>query len=115
MNNSIDRSSTADSTAESFFKSKAKDPYGQEQLSSVYRAWRDYLTLCLDECLGSKESYTVLHTASLVGLFTCIFVKSSLRPRISNLEASEVKTGMGGLHGNKVREFAGRLNLIRAH
>jgi len=37
----------------------------------------------------------------LVGLFTCIFVKADLRPRISNLSSAEVKRGMGGLHGNK--------------
>jgi Endonuclease/Exonuclease/phosphatase family 2 len=48
------------------------------------------------------ELYHLLHTASLVGLFTCIFVKASLRERIRNIGAAEVKRGMAGLHGNKV-------------
>ncbi|KAI9726060.1 MAG: hypothetical protein M1828_002068 [Chrysothrix sp. TS-e1954] len=88
-------------TAKSFFKSRAKDSYGQEQLGSVYRAWRDYFTKRLQEYYGSSEQYTLIHTASLVGLFTCIFVKSSLRSRVRDLHTAEVKTGMGGLHGNK--------------
>lgn len=86
---------------ESFFKSKTKDSYGQEQLGGVYRDWRDHLTHCLDEYSYDVGSYTLLHTGSMIGLFTCIFVESSLRARIKGLEATEVKTGMGGLHGNK--------------
>ena len=48
------------------------------------------------------ELYHLLHTSSLVGLFTCIFVRASLRERIRNINGGEVKRGMGGLHGNKV-------------
>ena len=76
--------------------------YGQEHLSSAYRAWRDHLSRCLDEFTPIDEPYTLLHTASLVGLFSCIFIKASLKARIKDVEAAEVKTGMGGLHGNKV-------------
>lgn len=86
---------------ESLFKSRHKDTYGQEQLGSVYRVWRDYLGQCLEEALPS-ESYTLLHTASMVGLFTCIFIKASQRPKVRELQGTEVKCGMGGLHGNKV-------------
>ena len=49
----------------------------------------------------SGDLYHLLHTAPLVGLFTCIFVKADLRDRVSNLSSAEVKRGMGGLHGNK--------------
>lgn len=48
------------------------------------------------------EPYQVLHTASMVGLFTCVFVKVSQRSHINNLCAAEIKRGLGGLHGNKV-------------
>lgn len=89
---------------ESFFKGKKQDAYGNEQLSSAYRVWRDYFSKCIEEYMPAKESYTLLHTASLVGLFTCIFVKSAHRGKIKEVHAVEVKTGMGGLHGNKVRE-----------
>lgn len=52
--------------------------------------------------MPSSEVYVLLHTASMVGLFSCVFIKASLRARIRKIEAAEVKRGMGGLHGNKV-------------
>ncbi|KXL50856.1 MAG: hypothetical protein FE78DRAFT_158153 [Acidomyces sp. 'richmondensis'] len=89
-------------TAKAFFKSKKKmDGSEQEHMSHQYRAWRDHLTRCLDEYMPVDEPYALLHTASMVGLFTCIFVKSSVRNRIKYVHGGEVKRGMGGLHGNK--------------
>lgn len=88
-------------TAKSFFKSKKKDPAEQEHMSHQYRAWRDYLTRCIEDFMPADTKYVLLHTASMVGLFTCIFVKSDLRSRIKHVHTSEVKRGMGGLHGNK--------------
>lgn len=88
-------------TAKSFFKSKKKDPSEQEHMSHQYRAWRDYLTRCLEDFMPPDTGYVLLNSASMVGLFTCIFVKSPLRPRIKHVHTSEVKRGMGGLHGNK--------------
>lgn len=85
----------------SFFKSKKKDPQVQEHMSHQYRDWRDYLTRCLDDNMPSDELYHLLHTSSLVGLFTCIFVRAPLLQRIRGLSAAEVKRGLGGLHGNK--------------
>ncbi|KAK7706960.1 hypothetical protein SLS57_009474 [Botryosphaeria dothidea] len=88
-------------TAKSFFKSsKKKDASDQEHMSRQYRAWRDHLVRCIDDYIPG-EQYVLLHTANLVGLFTCVFVKESERMRISDLNAAEVKLGMGGLHGNK--------------
>lgn len=52
--------------------------------------------------MPSSEPYHLLHTASMVGLFSCVFIKASQRNRIRNLGAAEIKRGMGGLHGNKV-------------
>lgn len=49
-----------------------------------------------------EESYILLHTSNLVGLFTCVFIKQKERDRVRNVSAAEVKRGMGGLHGNKV-------------
>ncbi|KAK5119881.1 hypothetical protein LTR85_007207 [Meristemomyces frigidus] len=91
-------------TAKAFFKSKKKgktDGSEQEHMSHQYRAWRDHLTRCLEDHMTTDQPYTLLHTASLVGLFTCIFVKSSERSRIKHIHTAEVKRGMGGLHGNK--------------
>jgi hypothetical protein len=101
----------ADSLPGSFFKSKKKDPSEQEHMSHQYRDWRDFLTRSLDDWMPSNELYHLLHTASLVGLFTCVFVKASLRDRIRNISAAEVKRGMNGLHGNKVGDYT--LNLVK--
>lgn len=87
---------------ESFFKSKKNDEHGNEHLSRAYRAWRDHLSWCLEEYMPAKDPYVLLHTGSLVGLFSCVFVKAALRSRIKDVQVAEVKTGMGGLHGNKV-------------
>lgn len=48
------------------------------------------------------ELYHLLHTAHLVGLFSCIFVRAPLRERIRSISAVEVKRGLGGRSGNKV-------------
>jgi hypothetical protein len=55
--------------------------------------------------MPANQGYTLLHTSSMVGLFSCIFVKTSLRSRIKQVHTAEVKRGMGGLHGNKVSHW----------
>lgn len=52
--------------------------------------------------MPANQGYTLLHTSSMVGLFSCVFVKTALRARIKQVHTAEVKRGMGGLHGNKV-------------
>lgn len=71
-------------------------------MSRQYRAWRDYLVRCIEDNMPSNEPYHLLHTASMVGLFSCVFIKASQRQQIRNINAAEIKRGMGGLHGNKV-------------
>lgn len=56
--------------------------------------------------MPADEPYHLLHTASMVGLFSCVFIKRSERNRVRALNAAEVKRGMGGLHGNKVGAHA---------
>ena len=77
-------------------------------MSHQYRDWRDFLLKSLDDYMPRDDLYHLLHTATLVGLFTCIFVKSTIRDRIRNLSGAEVKRGMGGLHGNKVEALLAR-------
>lgn len=89
-------------TAKSFLKKqKKKEGSDQERMSHQYRDWRDFLMKSLDDYMPAEHLYHLLHTAPMVGLFTCVFVKSSLRDRIRNLQGATVKRGMGGLHGNK--------------
>ena len=71
-------------------------------MSRQYRAWRDYLVRCIEDSMPSNEPYHLLHIASMVGLFSCVFIKGSQRHQIHNIDAAEIKRGMGGLHGNKV-------------
>ena len=82
--------------------SKKKENGEKEHMSRQYRVWIDHLTRTLHECMPLEESYVLLHTANMVGLFTCVFVKHKERHNIKNVSASEIKRGMGGLHGNKV-------------
>ncbi|KAJ5837116.1 Endonuclease/exonuclease/phosphatase [Penicillium robsamsonii] len=81
--------------------SKKKDNGEKEHMSRQYRVWIDHLTRALHECMPLDESYVLLHTANMVGLFTCVFVRHKERHNIKNISASEIKRGMGGLHGNK--------------
>ncbi|KAF2106574.1 Endonuclease/exonuclease/phosphatase [Lophiotrema nucula] len=88
-------------TAKNFFKkSKKKDVTDTEHMSHQYRAWKDHLIRSIDEHMP-RENYTLLHTANLIGLFTCVFVKTSERMKIRDVCAAEVKLGMGGRYGNK--------------
>ncbi|KAK8041244.1 hypothetical protein PG994_014251 [Apiospora phragmitis] len=89
-------------TAKRLFKSKKKDAVtDQERMSHQYRDWRDFLIRSLDDYMPPDCLYHLLHTSTLVGLFTCIFVRSTIRDRITNLQSADIKRGMGGLHGNK--------------
>jgi endonuclease/exonuclease/phosphatase family metal-dependent hydrolase len=89
-------------TAKNLFKSsKKKDSSEKEHMAKQYRAWRDHLSDCLNTHMPSREPYTLLHTADLVGLFSCVFVKTSLRSSIADVNAAEIKLGMKGRYGNK--------------
>ncbi|KAJ5524092.1 hypothetical protein N7494_010742 [Penicillium frequentans] len=81
--------------------SKKKENGEKEHMSRQYRVWVDHLTRTVHECMPLEESYVLLHTSNMVGLFTCIFVKHKERLNIKSVCASEIKRGMGGMHGNK--------------
>ena len=78
-----------------------KDSSDQDHMSRQYRDWRDYLVRTIESCMPSTEAYHLLHTASMVGLFSCVFIKASQRNRVRSLQGAEIKRGIGGLHGNK--------------
>jgi hypothetical protein len=88
-------------TAKSIFKRKKhKETSEHEHMSHQYRAWRDHLVRVLDE-YSPGQNYILLHTANLVGLFTCVFVKASERNKIRDVCAAEIKLGFSGRVGNK--------------
>ncbi|KAF3912911.1 Synaptojanin-2 [Arthrobotrys entomopaga] len=92
-------------TAKSIFKGKKSEKHlnagVQEHMSRQYRVWQEYLGECIDKYMQGEVRYQHLHSANMVGLFTCIFVKASERGNIRNFGACTVKTGLGGIHGNK--------------
>ncbi|MCJ1390181.1 hypothetical protein MMC18_003039 [Xylographa bjoerkii] len=89
-------------TAKSLFMgNKKKDSSEQDHMSHQYRAWRDFLVRVIEDNMASNQPYHLLHTANMVGLFSCVFIKASLRTHVRNLQVVEVKRGLGGLHGNK--------------
>jgi hypothetical protein len=72
-------------------------------MSYQYRVWQEKLVSALKVATTSQDDqYVLLHSATLVGLFTCIFIRQKEKHKVRKLSATEVKTGLGGLHGNKV-------------
>ena len=92
-------------TAKSIIMGSRKESgYQQSVLSHQYREWQAKMLELLNTAMRSQsrsERYILLHSNSLVGLFTCVFVLEKHQPRISNVHSNTVKCGLGGLHGNK--------------
>ena len=90
-------------TAKSLFGfGKKKDPDTTEQHQSrVYREWRDYLIKMISRYTSASCSYAELHTSNLIGLFQCIFIRQEERPKVRDVHATSIKTGMHGRYGNK--------------
>lgn len=65
--------------------------------------WERAIKRCLNERAKQigGDKYVLLRSGQLVGAALCIFVKSSVLPRIKNVEGSVKKTGMSGIAGNK--------------
>lgn len=82
-------------------KKEKKEAGEKEHMSRQYRVWIEHLTRCINDRMPLDDSYVLIHSANLIGLFTCVFVRHRERHRISNLRGAEVKRGMGGLYGNK--------------
>jgi hypothetical protein len=66
--------------------------------------WYDYFTIIIAENFG-PGTYKILKTDQLVGLFSCVFIKTSHQDRVHQCDSTNVKTGFRvmtkGLHGNK--------------
>ncbi|KAI9290246.1 Endonuclease/exonuclease/phosphatase [Umbelopsis sp. AD052] len=94
-------------TAKSFFSTKKKSSVPMEEeemLTHRYRLWHNYLVHILATEYG-QDCYTVVKTEQLVGLFSCIFVRTSEAGRVFDKHSTVVKTGIKvmskSIHGNK--------------
>ena len=83
-------------------KKKTEDGAISEKVSRSYKMWHDRLGLAVRLAMPPECPYTVVHTESLVGLFSCIFVKTSARPALRDVAIKTVKRGIAGMYGNKV-------------
>lgn len=66
--------------------------------------WHDYFISIMNTNFG-KGKYKIIKTDQMVGLFSCIFIKTSHAKRVRQCASTVVKTGFRvmtkGLHGNK--------------
>lgn len=83
-------------------KKKAEDGGLSDKVTGAYKRWYDRLILAVKTAMPNDVPYCVVHTESLVGLFTCIFVKNSKRGMFDDVSITTIKRGMGGRYGNKV-------------
>ncbi|GAA5867868.1 hypothetical protein JCM1840_003469 [Sporobolomyces johnsonii] len=89
-------------TAKSMLLGKKKTPDKlSDGLSSAYRQWHDKLVQSVRLAMPPETPYSVVHVGDMIGLFSCIFVKTSEVERLRDISLITVKTGMGGRYGNK--------------
>ncbi|KAF7331076.1 IPPc domain-containing protein [Mycena venus] len=72
-----------------------------EKVTTAYRKWYEFLLHAVRLAMPAQVPYTVIHTESLVGLFTCVFVKNTERMSVKDNVITSMKRGMGGRYGNK--------------
>ncbi|KAI6160543.1 hypothetical protein EDD17DRAFT_1733001 [Pisolithus thermaeus] len=82
-------------------KKKGEDGKISEKVTSSYKKWYDRLVMAVKMAMPPDSPYMVIHTESLVGLFTCIFVKNAQRASVKDATITTIKRGMGGRYGNK--------------
>lgn len=67
--------------------------------------WHERLVKAVRIAMPVDDPYVVAHTDSLVGLFSCIFVRQREKGLLRDSAMMTVKRGMGGRYGNKVRSL----------
>lgn len=72
------------------FGGKNRDAGSGDKVTMAYRHWTDKLTRALTTAVPGV-SYVKVHSDNLVGLMTCIFVKSSEKPNLRGLDITSVK------------------------
>jgi hypothetical protein len=80
---------------------KGQEGVLSDKVTGAYKRWYDRLVYAMRQAMPSDVPYTVVHTESLVGLFTCVFVKHTERMSLRDIAITTVKRGMGGRYGNK--------------
>jgi len=82
-------------------KKMPKTAEERDRLPSSYQAWLDKLVSYVRLVMPPESPFVVLSAENMLGLFTIVFIKSELQPRIQQVDSYLVKTGLGGRYGNK--------------
>ncbi|KAH0839417.1 Endonuclease/exonuclease/phosphatase [Lanmaoa asiatica] len=82
-------------------KKKGDEGKINEKVTSSYKKWHDRLIQAVKLAMPPESPYTVIHTESLVGLFTCMFIKNTEKSSLKDAAIATIKRGMGGRYGNK--------------
>ncbi|KAJ2132436.1 hypothetical protein GGF48_000926 [Coemansia sp. RSA 921] len=89
-------------TAKSLWRNTTtKAGHARADISKRYGLWRRALEKILQRGGAFAEPYRAVACQNMVGLFVCVFARDDVYRRVRDVEVSQVKTGMGGLHGNK--------------
>ncbi|KAJ1954517.1 hypothetical protein GGI12_005772, partial [Dipsacomyces acuminosporus] len=70
-------------------------------LSKRYGLWKAALERTLSGNSAGAIPYRAVECQNMVGLFVCVFAREDAYRSVHDIAVSQVKTGMGGLHGNK--------------
>ncbi|KAK4688995.1 hypothetical protein P7C73_g1114, partial [Tremellales sp. Uapishka_1] len=84
------------------FGGKNKDGIlASDRISVAYRQWLDKLQWAVKMAMPANCPYVKVHSESLVGLFTCVFVKAAQKETLRDIDITTIKRGVGGIYGNK--------------
>lgn len=89
---------------ESMFMGRKSEKKLNENITQRYKLWHDKLKKIIREYASNENLYEIVSSENLVGLFTCIFAKKSEFKSIRDTDIAIRKTGLKGLHGNKVNK-----------
>jgi hypothetical protein len=96
--------------SESFLKKRSASKAAEKQTKRC-KVWEERLARGVKDAYSDR--YFVLGHENMVGLFSCIFVKEKYRERIRNVSIKTTKTGLKGLHGNKVKRGCTFIETLR--
>ncbi|EIN04344.1 DNase I-like protein [Punctularia strigosozonata HHB-11173 SS5] len=82
-------------------KKKTNDGGLSDKVTKAYRRWHDWLVMKVKLHMPVEEGYTVVGSESMVGLFSCVFVRSKEQIDLKDVAIDKMKRGMGGYYGNK--------------
>ena len=79
---------------------KKTDDGALEAVTGAYKKWKDHLALAVRTAMPKDVTYCLTHDESLIGLFSCIFVKN--KEKLDDVSVTTIKRGLKGWYGNKV-------------